>query len=682
MKIENMKEIIKYTKAVVAATILASSSCLTSCDFLDVVPPEQAQLKDATKTEQSTLGFLYSCYSAVPATIDYGGKTENGGVDEYTLPGEWGSPSIAMATNNFSTAGSPEWKWGSYYRYIGQCHLFLQELEKTEVISEEKKVQWRAEANFLIAYYHFLLLQFYGPVPINDHYLDMDASSESFPGRSHFDYVVDWVANKLDTEVIPYLPATREGDEWGRATSLIAKAIKARMYLYAASPLWNGSFPYSDADWCNTTWETPGYGKSIVSHSYDATKWERARKACQEALDAALSAGHKLYNDLEYYATVDPTQALPYIPGLVEDGAGAAKALEFKKRVMMLRYMVSTRVDQGNREIIWGKWGGLGAITSASMPLKVIRNSSSGWNEGWGGISPLLSTITNFYTVNGKLPEKDDNFTDKSEWYESAGLTKKPGEDDEVSEYRKNIIKINLNREPRYYAWLAFDGGDYGIKLYNGKPLMLNLRSNASPTTVGSRGGQGYDPTQMRNRCLTGFLSQKFVYPMIQKTSNSTVGDQNSPAPMIRMAELYLNLAECEAAMSDLNSDNSHRTDAFVKLNEIRKRAGVPELTENMVAESGMRLTDWILHERFIELWGEGHRYYDIRRWMLAPNLLGAGMRQGLNADKVENPSFETFNRPTSITSIDFKWTRRQYLGSLYYPEVAKNKNMVQAPGY
>lgn len=673
-----MKQIIKYTKSFVAATLLVTAGSLTSCNFLDVVPPEQAQLKDATKTENSTLGFLYSCYAAVPNTPEYSGKTENGGVDEYVIPGEWGGPSIAMATNNFSTAGSPEWKWGNYYRYIGQCHLFLQQLEKTNVISEEKKVQWRAEANFLIAYYHFLLLQFYGPVPINDRYIDMDTPSENFPGRSHFDYVVDWIANKLDTEVIPYLPDTREGDEWGRATSLIAKAIKARMFLYAASPLWNGSFPYSEADWQNTTWETPGYGKSIVSHSYDPSKWERARIACQEALDAALSAGHELYNDMEYYTTADPNRALPYIPGLVDTGAEAEAAKEFKKRVMMLRYMVTTRVDQGNREIIWGKWGGFGATADASMPLKVIRNTSSGWNEGWGGISPLLSTITNFYTKNGKLPAKDPSYTPKNNWYKSAGLT---GEG-EAASYRPNIINIHLNREPRYYAWMAFDGGDYGIKLYDGQPLMLNMRSHDAPNTTGARGGQGYDPTQIRNRSLTGFLSQKFVYPLIQKTASSTVGNSSYPAPIIRMAELYLNLAECEAALSELNSNNTYRSDAFTKLNQIRKRAGVPDLTENMITESGMKLVDWILHERFIELWGEGHRYYDIRRWVLAPNLLGEKNRQGLNADKVENPSFETFNQPTPITSIDFKWTRRQYLGSLYYPEVAKNKNMVQAPGY
>lgn len=679
MKNKNkMKNIIKQTISVTTA-LLISAGCLTSCSFLDVVPPEQAKLEDAVKNEKATLGFLHACYAAVPSALDYAGKTENGGVDEYVTPGEWGSPAIAMATNNFTIAASPEWKWGSYYRYIGKCHLFLQNIDNAKGVSEEKKQQWKAEANFLIAYYHFLALQFYGPIPINDHYIAMDSPDSAFPGRSHFDYVVDWIANKFDNDVIPYLPENRDGDEWGRATSTIAKAIKARMLLFAASPLWNGKFPYSDNDWRNTTWETPGYGKSLVSHDYDPAKWDRARVACAEALDAALGAGHELYEDLDYYKKVDREEALPYIPGLSTNVDEAENTKAFQKRVMMLRYLVTTRADQGNREIVWGRWNGFGSLINASLPLKIVRNTSAGWNEGWGGISPLLSTIENFYTKDGKLPVKDSKYIDKSRWFSSAGLI---GKTDDETSYRRNITNLHIGREPRFYAWMAFDGGDYGTKLYKGKPLMLDMRSSKTPTAVGSRGGQGYDPNQVRNRSLTGYLSQKFVYPMLQKTDNGEEGNQNFPAPMIRLAELYLNLAECEAAISELNDNNSYREDAFAKLNRIRSRAGIPALTEQMVSESEMSLVDWILNERFIELWGEGHRYYDIRRWMKAPDLLATNMREGLNADKVVNPTFDQLNKPTPITSISFKWTRRQYLGSLFYIEVAKNPNMVQAPGY
>jgi ATP-binding cassette subfamily F protein 3 len=102
----------------------------------------------------------------------------------------------------------------------------------------------------------------------------MDTPTSEYNGRFHFDYCVDWIANQLD-EAAKVLPANRTvTNEWGRATSTIAKAVKARLLLYAASPLWNGSFPYPN--WQNENFETPGYGKALVSNTYDKSKWERA----------------------------------------------------------------------------------------------------------------------------------------------------------------------------------------------------------------------------------------------------------------------------------------------------------------------------------------------------------------------------------------------------------------------
>lgn len=105
-----------------------------------------------------------------------------------------------------------------------------------------------------------------------------------FPGRSHYDYCVDYVVRLLE-EAEADLPAVVADDDAGRATSTICKALKARVLLTAASPLWNGSFPYKN--WKNTNYETPGYGKELVSNQYSAQKWERALTACEEALTLA-----------------------------------------------------------------------------------------------------------------------------------------------------------------------------------------------------------------------------------------------------------------------------------------------------------------------------------------------------------------------------------------------------------
>ena len=93
----------------------------------------------------------------------------------------------------------------------------------------------------------------------------------------HYDYVTDWIVRLLDEKVLAgdKLRNTRSNTEVGRATRPIALALKAKVLLYAASPLWNGKFPYPE--WKNVklgkAMETPGYGTALVSTTYDREKW-------------------------------------------------------------------------------------------------------------------------------------------------------------------------------------------------------------------------------------------------------------------------------------------------------------------------------------------------------------------------------------------------------------------------
>ena len=158
---------------------------------------------------------------------------------------------------------------------------------------------------FLLAYYHFEVLRFYGPCPITDSYIPQDTPNANYNGRSHYDYVTEWIVNMLEDAIRSGLPDTRTKDvsEWGRATTVIAKALKARVLMYAASPLWNGSFPYPE--WQNKNFETPGYGKELVSKTYSREKWVRAQKACEEAvnrLDAELKERRGTAGDLSLIA--------------------------------------------------------------------------------------------------------------------------------------------------------------------------------------------------------------------------------------------------------------------------------------------------------------------------------------------------------------------------------------------
>lgn len=637
----------KYSKVTVVAATVAIGQVSCS-DYLDVVPPEQATLPDAVRDYDETLKFAFSCYAGIANPINY--STIEGAADEYVLPPLW-RESMHNILYGLNTPLSPqEDRWnGNYYSHIGQCHLFMEHLPIAKGITDQQRKEFEAEAKFLRAYYHMQTLFLYGPCPIIEKFYPQGTPSSEFPGRSHFDYVVDWISNQYD-EVALVLPASRTGEEWGRATSTMAKALKARLLVYAASPLWNGEFPYPE--WKNTNYETPGYGKDLVSINYDANKWQRAKVACEEAINFATSNGYALFTDENFYATQTGVN-LPYVPG-VNPATPAGQA--FLKKVMLMRYVVNTRVTEGNRETIWGI-ADQGNWLYGAIPHFVLQRSNGTDFGYYSGISPILNTsIHYFYTNQGKRPAhgaQDGSFIAENNWYRTAGIAG-----------RTDIINLNVNREPRFYAWFAFDGGDYSNRLNNGQPFRIELR-NANK--------QGFNREKYnRDNNVTGYFSQKFIVPNSFMAPSGSFSSESKPRSLVRLAELYLNLAECHAALGNVS-------DAITNLNVIRSRAGVPDLTTaDMASQSIM---DWVRNERFIELWGEGHRYYDVRRWVIANETMADGARKGLNAYGIKNPTFDEFNTVVPIQQ-EFRWQNKMYLHPVFRDEVYRNPQLVQAPGY
>lgn len=638
-------------KTLSGVALVSSSLLCTSCNFLEIVPPETATLNDATKNADNTLNFLYSCYARVwnPLTPNV--------TDEFAFPAGWGGLHRTVSYGLYTPGRlADDARWRDFYQAINQTNLFLREIENARGCTEEQLEQWKAEAYFLLAYYHYELLNYFGPVPVVDSYFDTSTTAEQFKGRMHYDFVVNWIVDILDNKVINnlYMPDTRSSEERGRATSVIAKALKARVLVYAASPLWNGEFPF--ANWKNKV-ETPEYGTELVSTTKNTSKWERAKVACETALSAALAANFKLYDDLKYLTETQKIKdaVLPYIPGLENPDSEEGKT--FRKRVLMLRNMMTLKVKEGNTELVWGLAKDAGEM-NYMMPRKVLQKQDKTWYDGNSAISPTLYTIEHFYTKDGILPEHaatDAMYPQKSEWLTKAG----------VDNARPDITNINIGREPRYYAWMAFDQGDYGTMLVNGTPKRLELKKGDS---------QGYNTSDgSQNYCVTGFLAQKWV--RVDQSMSVTGAWSNTDVnryarPMIRMAELYLNLAECQAALDDKS--------ALSTLDGIRERAGVRKLTEADLQK--MSLMDWVRNERFVELWGEGHRWNDVRRWAKGHDCFGEGKREGLNAIKVD-PSFEVFNTRIKIDQ-PYRWYNRMYISPLQYNETQRNLKLVQAPGY
>ena len=651
-----MKKNIKTGISAIVASLLIGVS---SCNYLEVVPIEQPDLDDMMVDSRSTLEYLYSCYGYMQNVANISPLRYNGiegGADEFVVPQTLNEMSSAAQYNNITPVNAYSLKdhypWRGLYESIGYCNQFLNSIKTNcpEEVTPQERLQYIAEATYLKAYYHFRLMQLFGPIPIMDTFLPSDTPKGDFPGRSHFDYCVNYVIDLCD-EALSGLPPSYTAAYYGRATTSACKMLKARVLLLAASPMYNGEFPAKG--WKNTNFETPGYGNELVSYTYDSSKWQTALDACLDAIETAEGAGYKLFDmDAIDAIIANYDLPLPLIPGSVSD--------EFKKRVLMLRFQMIAQPDEGNREAIWSMVKANWDMSQASIPHFFMKTNDGITNLGqWSILSPTIYTITHFFTANGVIPEEDNAFPSEDQWYEVAtGNT-------------NNVINLCVGREPRFYANLSFNGDQYSSVIANGKETILDFTNPQ---------GAGYNTTLFgnNNNNVTGFLNKKWVHPNIRYTGvgwGSNMGNMNNYAtPLMRLGELYLMAAECYAHI------DGGTTKGLEYLNKIRKRAGIPEWTETKLGAAGKTLLDAVLEERFVELYYEGQRFHDIRRYCKGREYLSKHCYQGLDAYRYA-PTLEQLN---TVVQIDqpFDWDDRLYLMPIPDSELYSNPQLVQAPGY
>lgn len=158
------------------------------------------------------------------------------------------------------------WTATAYSKWpaIKQCNEFLAKTESSK-LEENILNRLRSEAKTIRAYCYFRLASFYGGVPLITKPFSLD-DDWRIP-RDSYDDVMQFVLRELD-EAIPYLPLTYSADNNGRLTKGAAMAIKARAWLYYASPLNN-----------------PGN---------DMTRYQKAADAAKAVIDLGI---YQLYPD-------------------------------------------------------------------------------------------------------------------------------------------------------------------------------------------------------------------------------------------------------------------------------------------------------------------------------------------------------------------------------------------------
>ncbi len=607
---------------------------------MDVVPDNIPTIDNAFSDRERAEQYLFTCYGYIPP---FGTSTEPGMVcgdanwyhvdlNNYAQPG-W---DLMRKGNNVS---SPLFNyWGGRYVGIRNCNVFLENIHKVGDMDSREKNRWIGEVKFIKAFHYFFLLQMYGPVPIVRENLPVNASSEEVAVyRDPVDDVVDYIVQLID-EAAPYLPLKidNEVSELGRITQPAALAIKAKVLVTAASPLFNGNEAYAQLK--------DNKGRVLFNQTLDPAKWERAAEACKEAIDICRQAGHELY-------TFDA------IPNLSKES----------KLVIQTSQVVA---DKWNKEQIWGR--SMGNFVGAYIDLQrasIPRLHSDHSQIAYPFMVPTLKMAEMFYTENG-VPINEDITYDFDDRY---GLKSLPGDDTYHKRYMQSGVitaKLHLNREPRFYGSMGVDGGMWfglgRIDENNQWPLKLKLGQMEG----GRVGNERYT--------VTGFYLKKFLN--YQTTySGATFVPKRYDWPIMRLADLYLLYAE---ALNECKAKPDSEVYEYIDL--VRKRAGLEgvekswstysKYNDKHTTQEGMR--EIIQQERNIELAFEAHRFWDIRRWGLAIEYFTQPI-QGWNIEGADN---KDFYQPITIDNINY--TFRDILWPIQESELQINPNMVQNPGW
>jgi hypothetical protein len=624
--------------------ILAFSLTLSNCDeYLDIVPDQTQELDLLFDREESAYNALATCYSYLPKNDDLYSSYVTA-TDALTTPVAKETAGIRLM-KGLQSASSPLMSYwsgyerhGSLWRGIRSCNILIENMDNVVDMTQEEKDSWKAEAQFLKAYYHFTLLKYYGPIPITDVNLPISANDQEVRvKRNTIDECISYISETIDS-AIPNLPLrVLNNNDLGRIDQVIAKAIKSRVLLYAASPLFNGNSEFYSG-FVNDE------GDHFFNQTYDENKWQLAMEASLDALNTAISQGASLY---EFNDT----------PPVFDEENYEEESV---KKLYNIRYSI---VDRWNDELLWGHSNPVGTNWWQLQAGSLMKDpTSSSVEAAWQWVAPTLRSVEMYYTENG-LPIDEDLTFDYANRYEVTNI---PSNQNTNAQFAQRTVNLHLNREPRFYASIGFDRG-YNITW--GRIWNLKMRKGETHGRIANSG----------DYLITGYALKKIVHPDSEGDGYDKIIQYSWP--MIRLAELYLNYAEAA------NEVNGPSQEVYSMLNSIRDRAGINGVEEawsdatiaatvnKHTTKDGLR--EIIHQERLIEFAFEGHRYNDLRRWKMAEEYLNSPVK-GWSVDLSTEDGFYTLR---DVGNRSFS-SPRDYLHPISINELTINTNLIQNPGW
>lgn len=377
-----MKKIKKYIHVVlIALGVMVNCACEDLAfgnKFLQKPPSSDVTIDTVFSTAEYARRVLWYSYQYLPyglevsnhSTTLYLGNLEGltdlnndnigySGVQKVYYDGKYTAKTENTRTNfqqqtkiRFNEADTHMWS------AIRHAWLLVANIDRVPDMSADEKARLKAEAKMMVAVYYAHMIRHYGAVPIVDHAFD---ASDEMPGRATLQETVDFTIHLLDEAIAePNFPWTLPADEKsqmdGRLCKAGAYALKTRLLLFVASPLFNSDKPYAEGEAAEK--------KMVWFGNYDKNRWKLAMDAGKAFFDALKTNG--------YYHLVQKEEVTP------SDYRYAFRAAYF---------------DRGTTE----------TLISVRRDIFTINMSTpEGQAMRWGGYCPTKEYFDMFPMANGE----------------------------------------------------------------------------------------------------------------------------------------------------------------------------------------------------------------------------------------------------------------------------------------
>ncbi|MCQ4875308.1 RagB/SusD family nutrient uptake outer membrane protein [Butyricimonas paravirosa] len=635
-------------------SILCVIFLFPGCDYLDMVPEKDIETVESIFEQRAKVEVwwkgLYSELNNVFASIAT--NTSYMGADEfvtcqalynsslYQLDGLKVADGQQMSQNPYGAI------WYKMYTIIRNSNTFLENIDRTYNMTEEDRNWWKADVKAVKAFIYFELMRHYGPICLvpQNMPVDLDVKEYQLP-RQPVDSCFKEIISLLD-EAMKYVPMhSQRLSNYGHTFCLEALyALKAKVLLYAASPLFNGNAFYSDFKNKN--------GELLFNSSYDRNKWLLAAEAADKAAAICASGDREMFS------------------------GQSTKKTKLLNKMYDLETSMFSRFNNQEYLLEW-KYVDF-RFHDFTLP-RLMGDDKNFETNSLGCLSPSMKMVEMYYTEHG-LPIDADNTWSYANRYKLGAESSQLYED--VIPLNTTVVNLHLRREPRFYAHIAGDRMYWqrGTNtLWDNYNLLVEAHKNEKPW-----GTQSDFIVSNTWQNISGYWLKKHLFSWYTTQGYSTNLQGNETVAIIRLAEVFL--MQAEAWNEYLEQPDSR---VYDPLDKVRERAGIPPVREawktysnnpaKVDSKIGMR--EIIRQEYNVEFAFEGHRYWNLRRWLIAHQTMNE-KQYGWN---ILGTSFQAFynneNGPIVVWSKNKFVAPRDYFDPLDAEEILIS-GMVQNPGW